>query len=103
MNGRDEQIGADICIIGTCVYRELYPGILMMQTTEQWLGEDRPKRFYRPEDRTVLGQRAVRSSLFVVGIVGSKKPAQVRCTHNDDMVEAFASVIGPHRVVRVEC
>ena len=42
--------------LGSCVYRELYPGILMMQTTEHWLGEDRPKRFYRPEDRTVLGQ-----------------------------------------------
>ena len=41
-------------------------------------------------DRTVLGQRAVRSTLIVIGRIGSKDPAQVRGTHNDDMVEAVA-------------
>ena len=76
---------------GGCLYRKSRPGVLVVQTAENGRRNYGFERLNGPVDRAVLVKRPVSAGSIVIGRIGLQDLAQVRCSHNHDMVKAFTA------------
>jgi hypothetical protein len=51
------QIGLVVGDAGTCPYRKSNPDVLMVQPSEEWVGNDAADGLDRPRNRRILVQR----------------------------------------------
>jgi hypothetical protein len=74
-----------------CPCRKLNPDILVVQSAQDWQGQNATDGLDGARHRRILVQRQVRASLIVVFCVRSKHMAKVQLAEYDNVVEAVPS------------
>ena len=74
-----------------CPCRKLNPDILVVQSAQDWLGQNATDRLDGARHWRILVQRQVRASLIVVFCVRSKDMAKMQFAEYDNVVEAVPS------------
>jgi hypothetical protein len=72
-----------------CPYRKLNSDVLMVQSSEEWLGNNAANCLDRPRNRRILAQRQVRASLAVISLIRFEQVAQMPLAKHNDIVQAI--------------
>ena len=62
---------------------------MMMKSAEKRLRTDSTEPLNGARERCIFGEGEMRPEVIVIGGIGSKHPAQMGFTEDDDMIEAF--------------
>ena len=73
----------------SCPYRKLNSNVLMVQSSEEWLGKDAANGLDRPRNRCILAQRQVRASLVVISLIRFEQVAKMPLAKHNDIVQAI--------------
>jgi hypothetical protein len=60
----------------------------MVQSSEEWLGNNAANCLDRPRNRRILAQRQVRASLAVISLIRFEQVAQMPLAKHNDIVQA---------------
>jgi hypothetical protein len=86
----DNISGVDVGAVGTaCPSRKSYPRVAMMQSGQDWYGDDGPRSLDRSSQRRVLAQPQVRARLIVIERIQSQEPSQMPFAIDQDVVQAL--------------
>src|SRR5262249_15781902 len=73
-----------------CPSRKSYPGQSMMQTGQDWCGDDGPGSLDGSSWRRVLAQRQMRARLVVIERIQGQDPSQMPFVEDQHMIQAVA-------------
>jgi hypothetical protein len=74
----------------TCPSRKSYPRVAMMQSGQDWCGDDGPRSLDVSSYRGVLAQPQARTRLIVIERIQSQDPSQMPFAIDQDVIEALA-------------
>src|SRR5438876_2820831 len=74
----------------TCPCRKSYPRVAMMQSGQDWCGDDSPRSLDVSSYRGVLAQPQARTRLIVIERIQSQDPSQMPFAIDQDMIQTVA-------------
>jgi hypothetical protein len=70
----------------TCHSRKSYPRVAIMQSGQDWSGDDGPRSLYGSSSRRILAQPQVRARLIVIERIQSQEPSQMPFAIDQDVI-----------------